>query len=152
MSEPAKPQRPTRLPHIVNEPFFHLFRPGTYGRLLATVPDISRYTAGSDSEEAIRSTYRYLELGQLPAHRTGSKWALDVPLYNAHVYAQQRRAFRSEEHEALVRLIVVFDMLMPALEVLDDFLASEPDQYVELTPVLAEAITSINRLLRRKPV
>jgi len=114
--------------------------------IMKTVRDITVFFEGTADQSAIRSMYHRLEKSNtIPIFKLGSLTCARKSSIRATIWMQERRAWRSEEQELLVRVHILLNSILTSL--------AEPNQHTVpghdrmLSPLMAEAARTIQRIL-----
>jgi hypothetical protein len=126
--------------------FHQIPRPARKQQLLRGTRDIAKYVFDADDKAAVRATFHILETSSsIPALKLGGMWCVYISSLNAKIWAQQKRAWPTEEGETLVRLHIILSALLPSLLALDTRAAN--DNSPAMVDLVDEAVKTVDRLL-----
>jgi hypothetical protein len=111
------------------------------------VKEISLTIFGSANKKAVRAVYHLLlSSNSLPAWKLGSMWCMRKSTFRAKIWMAERRAWRGEGQEDLVRLHIVLSNLLKMLSARPADLDTPGDRS-ELRLIIVEAVTTMQRVL-----
>lgn len=127
--------------------FFRIDDPRLAEDIDKGVKEISLTVFGSDNKKAVRATYHLLgSSNSLPAWKLGSMWCMRKSTFRAKIWMAERRAWRGEGQEDLVRLHIVLSNLLKMLSARPADLDTPGDRS-ELRLIIVEAVTTMQRVL-----
>jgi hypothetical protein len=148
MSEHQGISRTGELQGLEQASFFRIDDPRLSDDIDKGVKEISLTIFGSDNKKAVRAIYHLLESSNsLPAWKLGSMWCMRKSTFRAKIWMAERRAWRGESQEDLVRLHIVLSNLLKMLSARPRDLDTAGDRS-ELRLIIVEAITTMQRALR----
>lgn len=130
-----------------DDSFHNLVCPASKGRFLRGTRAIAKFVFDTDDKAAVRSTFHILESSSsIPAFKQGGMWWVRISSLNAKIWAQEKRAWQTQEQETLARLHIVLSMLLPSLVAIDRDLEDD-ELSSSMSELVAEAVKTIVRLL-----
>jgi len=118
--------------------------------ILRGVRDITVYLYGTSDRNAIRSVYHLTEKSNtIPTFKLGSMTCARKSSIRATVWMQEKRAWKGEQQELLVRMHVLLSGIITLMSAHGKNATDERD-HAKLLALLMEAATTIQRVLQIK--
>lgn len=112
------------------------------------VREITRFMEGTDDKRAVRGMYhRTKNSNTIPTFKLGSMTCALKSSIRATIWMQEKRAWRSEEQELLVRSHILLTSILTLLSGHNGHANDNYDQ-AQLSALMAEAATILQRVLR----
>jgi hypothetical protein len=147
MAEATMPKasRQSEIPPKPADDFHNIDDDGLHKELILGAAPIATYVFGTP--DRARSVYHLAETARLPIFEFGTKLAVRKSVLRAYFWALERRAFRDQDQEQLVRLGVLLRRLNGLIRTWNTSSVATDDNTLWIM-LLTEASRAIDHVLR----